>query len=103
MNPDPFDSIVPDWAPGTARQATYISGVAELATAGLLASPRTRKWGGLATVILMVAVWPGNFEMARQWSTKPWPWQIISIGRLPLQLPLIAGGWKIFRAEKNKD
>ena len=35
--------------------------------------------------------------MARQWRDKPWQKQVISIGRLPLQLPLISAAWSIFK------
>lgn len=97
VRPEPFDSLIPPQLPGTARFYTYASGAAELATAGLLIAPRTRKFGGLATALLSLGVWPGNFYMAWTWRNKPWPWQLISLGRLPLQIPLIRGGWKVYR------
>lgn len=97
IRPAPFDSLVPPQLPGTRRFYTYASGAAELATAGLLAVPRTRRWGGLATSALMLAVWPGNLYMAWQWRRKPWYLQAVSLGRVPLQVPLIRGGWTIYR------
>lgn len=96
--PEPFDTLIPPRLPGTARQWTYGSGVAELATAALLANPRTRRAGGLATAALMSAVWPGNIYMTYLWRKKPWYMQAVSYGRLPLQLPLIAAGWKIWKS-----
>ncbi|WJY97206.1 hypothetical protein CFOUR_03895 [Corynebacterium fournieri] len=87
--PEPFDGIVPDALPGDARTYTYVSGVAELAAAGLLANPKTRAAGGKFAAALLTAVWPANFNMAWQWRDEPWQKQIISIGRLPLQIPLI--------------
>ena len=87
--PEPFDGIVPDALPGSARTYTYVSGVAELAAAALLANPKTRATGGKFAAALLAAVWPANFNMAWQWRNEPWQKQIISIGRLPLQIPLI--------------
>lgn len=87
--PEPFDGIVPDALPGSARTYTYVSGVAELAAAALLANPKTRAAGGKFAAVLLTAVWPANFNMAWQWRDEPWQKQIISIGRLPLQIPLI--------------
>ena len=87
--PEPFDGIVPDALPGDARTYTYVSGVAELAAAGLLANPKTRAAGGKFAAALLTAVWPANFNMAWQWRDEPWQKQIITIGRLPLQIPLI--------------
>lgn len=98
LRPEPFDSIVPDWAPGTARQATIVSGAAELAVGSMLARPATRRAGGWATAALMAAVFPGNIEMARQWRHRDWPQRAIAYGRLPLQLPLILGGLRVARA-----
>ena len=86
---EPFDGIVPDALPGSARTYTYVSGVAELAAAALLANPKTRAAGGKFAAALLAAVWPANFNMAWQWRNEPWQKQIISIGRLPLQIPLI--------------
>ena len=87
--PEPFDCIVPDALPGSARTYTNVSGVAELAAAALLANPKTRAAGGKFAAALLAAVWPANFNMAWQWRNEPWQKQIISIGRLPLQIPLI--------------
>lgn len=95
VKPDPFDSIVPPQLPGSQRFYTYASGVAELATAALLANKSTRATGGLAAAALLTAVWPANIYMAWQWRRKPWYLQLISIGRVPLQIPMIRGAWDI--------
>ena len=87
--PEPFDGIVPDALPGSARTYTYVSGVAELAAAALLANPKTRAAGGKFAAALLAAVWPANFNMAWQWRNEPWQKQILSVGRLPLQIPVI--------------
>ena len=91
LRPEPFDTIVPPALPGPARGYTYASGVAELAVAGLLAVPRTRRLGGAAAAALFVAVFPANVQMAWNWRRKPAKLQAIAYGRLPLQGLLVAG------------
>ncbi|TWS18101.1 hypothetical protein FK529_17340 [Tsukamurella asaccharolytica] len=97
--PKPFDSIVPPNLPLglTPRRATHLSGVAELATAALLAAPQTRRLGGVAAAALFTAVFPANIHMARQWSDKPLPLRLGAYARLPLQVPMIASAVKIAR------
>ncbi|GAB3945421.1 DoxX family protein [Corynebacterium tapiri] len=101
IKPEPFDGIIPPQLPGSPRTYTYASGVAELATAGLLALPRTRRLGGLATSLLSLAVWPGNIYMAYQYRDKTPLKKAIAYGRLPLQLPLIRSGWDIYQGKKK--
>lgn len=95
--PKPFDSIIPAELPGSPRFYTYASGVAELAVAGLLVAPRTRRFGALAAVALFLAVFPGNVNMVRLWWHKPWPMRAIAIARLPLQVPMIVEAVKVYR------
>lgn len=99
--PTPFDSIVPreitDATGTSARSLTYASGAAEVAIgAGLLGS-RTRRLSGAAAAALFVAVFPANVNMARMWRRKPAPYRAIAIGRLPLQIPMIAAAIRIWR------
>ncbi|HET6733718.1 DoxX family protein [Mycobacterium sp.] len=103
--PKPFDAIVPDELPGSARSYTYGSGVAELASGVLSPASgrcpqlrrRTRRMGALAAVALFVAVFPANVNMVRLWKDKPWPMRVGAIVRLPLQIPMITTALKIFR------
>ena len=71
--PAPFDGLVPDELPGSARTWTYASGVAELAVAAGLAVPATRRAAGWAAAGLFVAVFPGNLNMVRLWWDRPSP------------------------------
>ena len=98
VNPRPFDGLIPPELPGSRRAWTYGSGVAELAVAGLLAAPRTRRLGGAAATALFLGVFPGNLQMVRAWRRKPvWPYQVIAWGRLPLQVPMIVAADRIRR------
>ena len=97
VTPRPFDAIVPAELPGSPRFYTYASGVAELSTAGLLLSPRTRKVGALAAIAVLLGVYPANINMVRLWWKKPWPMRLAAIARLPLQFPMIAQAVKVYR------
>ena len=95
VKPEPFERLIPQKLPGTARDWAVGSGYAELATAALLLVPATRKLGGVAATALFIGVWPGNMKMAWDWRHRPLTKQLTSLGRLPLQLPMIASAVKI--------
>lgn len=101
LTPKPFDAIVPAELPGSARFYTYASGVAELGTAGLLATPRTRRLGALAAVVLFVSVFPANVNMVRLWfqdPRKPFVMRLAALARLPLQIPMVLQALRIYRS-----
>nr|WP_297620099.1 hypothetical protein [Nocardia sp.] len=97
--PKPFDALIPPQLPGSPRAYTLGSGVAELAVAGALAVPRTRRLGGALALLLFLAVFPGNLQMTYEWvrSDKPLALKVGSILRLPLQIPLILAARKVYR------
>ena len=95
VRPQVFDSVVPRFIPGSARGWVYVSGVAELAAAASLVSPRTRRVGGIATAALFVAVFPGNIQMALDADTTGA--RVLTIARLPLQIPLVIWALKASR------
>lgn len=97
VRPQVFESIVPHVLP-RKRELVYSSGVAELACAVGMLTPRTRHVAGIASVGILVAVFPANVQMAvdaqraitRKGSTRRR--QIVrgvAMARLPLQVPLI--------------
>ena len=102
VNPEPFNSIMPKIIPGTPTFWTYLSGIAELTCAALLSLRRTRRLGGICSALLMLAVWPANFEMFYQWSDRPWPEYLAALLRLPLQIPLIWWSWQIWKYTDQK-
>ena len=95
--PRPFDAIIPERLPGSARTWTYLSGIAELGCAAAVAHPRTRRAGALATAALMAAVFPANIKMARDWRHRPLPLRATAYCRLPLQAPMIAYALRVAR------
>lgn len=103
-NPGFFDPIVPDWMPGSPRTVTHVSGVFELASAVLVAIPRTRKWGGLLALLTFVGVYPANIQSALDGGMKgmdpPYDSAAVAWARLPFQLPMIWLAWRVWRDER---
>ncbi|OBA52766.1 hypothetical protein A5774_08060 [Corynebacterium sp. EPI-003-04-2554_SCH2473622] len=95
LRPAVFDSIVPGWVPVSARCATYVSGAAELGLAYALRKPHTRSIAGYVAAAFLVAVFPANVEMMRQWVPQSRRKAVVSVMRLPLQIPLIYGAWRV--------
>ncbi|MER8092497.1 DoxX family protein [Streptomyces goshikiensis] len=87
--PEKFDATVPRSLPGTPRQWTYASGVAELALAVGVAHPRTRRVAALATAAFFVGVFPANVKMAVDARRRSPTVRAVAVGRLPLQVPLV--------------
>src|SRR5436305_6843714 len=101
--PRQYDAIVPRSLPGSPRVWTYVSGVAELATAAAIAYPQTRRLGGAAAAALFAAVFPANVKMARDWRARPAPARVAAYGRLPLQAPLIWWAVRVARAGRRRE
>ncbi|HUR15075.1 MAG TPA: MauE/DoxX family redox-associated membrane protein [Mycobacteriales bacterium] len=95
-HPGFYDQIVPRALPGPSRAWTWGSGVAELAVAGAVALPRSRRRGAMAAAVLFVVVFPANVQMALDVETTRD--RFLAYGRLPLQLPLVVWAWRVSRA-----
>ena len=99
VKPEVYEPLIPDWLPG-AREIVLVSGVAELVCAAGLAHPRTRNAAGWASAALLLAVWPGNMQMAADsFDTDNRALQVGSVVRLPLQIPMIWAALKAARAQ----
>lgn len=95
--PASYDAIVPERLPGAARTWTHLSGTAELGIAALIATPRTRRLGGLLAAVLFVCVFPANVKMAMDWSSRPLWMRALAYARLPLQIPLVRWAVLVYR------
>ena len=98
VRPSLFLPLVPDAMP--ARDALVLfSGVAELVcAAGLLTRA---SWAGLASALLLCAVFPGNVMFAIDATRDPESSSAMvaaAWARLPLQLPLI---WAALQADRD--
>ena len=100
INPAPYLGMMPAEIPESWHLAlVYISGVAE-ALGGLgLIHPATRRWAAWGLVVLYVAIFPANVNMAVNQlplGTSEVPaWALWA--RLPLQLLLIVWAWWVTR------
>lgn len=101
VRPGLFRSMVPKPLP-YKHQVVLGSGVAEIATAGLLVVPATRRAGGVAAGALLAGVWPANVQMSVDAFTaaKPWWYRIGTLLRLPLQVPLLQAAARVARADR---
>jgi len=96
--PKPFARIIPKALPNPDALVA-ISGVAELACAALVALPKTRRVGALASAALFVGVYPANVQMAVDASrTSDARYQAIAYSRLPLQAPLVLWALRIAKS-----
>jgi uncharacterized membrane protein len=102
-NPSFFNDIVPPWLPPSREFWTYISGIAELATAALLLRPTTRRAGGIAAFLLFIAVYPANLYMTWDWRDEAASQQFISWARLPFQFLFIWAAWSIIQSHSADD
>lgn len=95
VRPQVFEPLIPPALP-RPRDVVYVSGAAELVcAAGLLTEAR---WAGRASAALLVAIWPGNLQMAlnatdrvRQPGSgqRDAAWAALAWARMPLQIPMI--------------
>ena len=90
VRPTVFESMIPR-ALGRPTALVEVSGVAELiCAAGLLGG---RRWAGPASVGVLLAVWPGNLQMALDVTAAAGPGDQLKVAavwaRLPLQLPMM--------------
>lgn len=87
--PRTFDGLVPRFL-GPARPWVLLSGAAEVVFGACLLPARTRRasaWGAAAT---LVAVFPGNVQMAVSAGAPTTALAAAVWLRLPLQVPLVA-------------
>jgi uncharacterized membrane protein len=97
-----YDAMIPEPLPGSPRTWTYGSGVAEIAVAGAVLVPRTRRAGGLAAAVMFTAWLPGNIKMALDARrSDSAAFRAGTILRLPLQLPLIAWALRVRRGARR--
>lgn len=103
VRPSAFEAQVPDFLPAQTL-VVVVSGVLELACALLMLLPRTRRLGGLAAALLLVAVFPGNlWQTWEAWSDHRageagTAYLVGTLVRLPLQLPLVWWTWRLWSA-----
>ncbi|HEX2258737.1 MAG TPA: DoxX-like family protein [Actinomycetota bacterium] len=101
VKPEPYERIVPRII-GHPEALVFYSGLTEIASSVLLAIPRTRRIGAGLIMIILVAVFPANIQMALDGPTPGGGFFTGSSVRLWLRLPvqplLIWWAYTFFRA-----
>ncbi len=92
INPRFYQKIMPTYLPWHIP-LVYISGVCEIIFALLLIPESTRVIAAWLIIILLIAVFPANIQMAVSFWQKQRPTLWIALVRLPLQLVLIWWAW----------
>ncbi|MEO9138799.1 MAG: hypothetical protein ABI345_06985 [Jatrophihabitans sp.] len=98
LAPHGFESIVPGFL-GSPAFWVAASGAAELTCAAGLLLPRTRSGAGWACVVLFIAVFPANVTMAVHALNGDGS-VLVSLVRLPLQIPLVLWAYYIARDDQ---
>ena len=93
-------SIMPPWLP-YQLQLVYISGLFEILLGILLLPKKTRPMAAWAIIILLVAIYPANIQMAINYYKTNNPGFWITIVRLPLQFVLIWWAYKYTRTRNR--
>ncbi|MGH9278412.1 MAG: DoxX family protein [Acidimicrobiales bacterium] len=95
--PRAYERIVPRFV-GSPALWVRTTGVAEILCAGLLIGRRTRRVGALATVAVLVVVFPANVQMAIDGGIPSYGFPlgspVVAWARLPLQVPLVIWAWR---------
>ncbi len=92
--PEPFVRIVPSWLPAPLL-LVYLSGIGELAGGIGLQIPKLRRAAAWGLVLLYIAVFPANVNMAIH-RIQPEGMVLSDLalwGRLPFQLLFISWAW----------
>lgn len=88
LKPYFFIKIIPSYVPFPLKMV-YISGVVEILCGLLLLFPQTQSFGAYLSILLFIAVFPANIEMAKDFYVMHKPYFWLTVLRLPLQFVLI--------------
>jgi uncharacterized membrane protein len=85
---------------GRARPWVTGSGVAELATAALVAVPATRRIGGWAAVAVLLGVLPAHAQTLRVFRHQPGK-LAVAAARIPFQVPMLQAALRVARPRQS--
>jgi uncharacterized membrane protein len=88
LHPAPYVAIMPPALPAP-ELLVAISGVVEILLGLLLLFRPTRRFAAIGIIVLLVAVFPANIQMAINWVREGHPHLWLALLRLPLQGLLI--------------
>lgn len=99
IRPETYLEIIPPWLPEPAL-LVILSGIAEIILGLGLLWAKTRRLASWGIILLLVAVFPANIQMALDWHQTRHPHEWIVWARLPLQGVLIWWAWRYTRSTK---
>lgn len=88
VNPQWYLQIMPPYIPWHSTMVT-VSGAAELILGCLLIPERTRRMAAWGIILLLIAVFPANIQMAIDWTHNGHANLWLAYARLPFQIILI--------------
>ncbi len=100
INPAFYQLIMPPWMPWH-YPLIYISGLAELLCGIFFIPVRTRRVAAWAIIMLLIAIYPANIQMAINYFQDNNPKLWIALLRLPLQVLLVWWAWIYTRRDKK--
>lgn len=92
LNPSFYEKIMPPYLP-YHLPLIYFSGLCEIVFGILLIPVSTRKIAAWLIIILLIAIFPANVQMAVDYKASDNPDLWIAIVRLPAQIILIWWAW----------
>ncbi len=100
--PGAFEGLIPRFL-GPARPWVVLSGAAEVLSGAALLPARTRRAGAWCAAATLVAVFPGNIQMAMAAGAPRTPLTAAIWLRLPLQVPLVAWAFRYTRTGTGRE
>ena len=88
VKPKIYVKIIPDYLPAPFLLVT-LSGLAEILCGLLLLFRNTETIGAYLTIVLFIAIFPANIEMARKYYLRKKKGFWLTLFRLPFQIILI--------------
>lgn len=92
IRPKVYLKIMPTYLP-FPLELVYLSGFFEFLFGFMILFPATRSLGAWLLIVLLIAVFPANIQMATTFYQKNNPYLWLAILRLPLQFVLIWWAW----------
>lgn len=96
IHPETYLRIMPPWLPEPVLLVA-VSGIAEILLGLGLLWTKTRRMAAWGIILLLVAVFPANIQMAFDWHQTGHPHEWIAWVRLPFQGVLIWWAWRYTR------
>lgn len=99
--PEFYYKSIPRWI-GWQREVTLVSGLFEILLALLLISPKTRRFGVVGIILMLILIFPANIQMALNYYDEKHPYLWLMLLRLPLQFLLIWWAYSFIKPQPSR-